>query len=320
LVPGSSDCGMIAKGDPELNRFMQRYDNDKEDSGEWFGYGRPIREIMPALEKLTGQSHGWMELNFVSLADSPSRQRVQRQLYLRLARRWADWWASHWREFVESEAEAQLDQNKRSLDEFEKSIPPSPAVGQADFPTGPNVTLGDGGGDQYVRSFDQSPGQAFLDLDGGRQPRPSAAMMKRSPGTEMSQELLAWARREGVDLVNIRIKRPGTDKWYYAFQPVDMKVWRITNDRYANLKDELRATEKLELPKPWTGPLAQIDETTGQYNGKLTASYLFITKEGTCGAIQLQSPLSRKFTQGAAYMAVDGGMHYQFIYERKSRE
>jgi hypothetical protein len=138
--------------------------------------------------------------------------------------------------------------------------------------------------------------------------------MKRSPGTTLSEDLLAWAEREGVDLVTIRVRRPEGNESYYAFQPIGMNVWRITNDRYDNLEKELRAAKKLDLPEPWTGPLATVDEKTGRYNGKLTASYLFITNQGTCGAIQLQSPLSRKFRRGA-YSSAEGGLHYEFIYE-----
>ena len=65
-----------------------------------------------------------------------------------------------------------------------------------------------------------------------------------------SQELLAWAKNQGVDLIHIKLKTPGSDKWHYAFLPIDMKVWRIENGRYENLVKELRTGKKLELPTP----------------------------------------------------------------------
>jgi len=319
LQPSRSDHGVIVKNAPELQQFMQRYDNDKGDRGSWFGYGRPIREIMPALAKITGQRHGWMELNFVSLADGASRQRVQQQLYLKLARRWADWWSKHWQQYVENEADAQLDEIEQALDDYARSIPAAPAAARADFPTGPRVVVEGGSSNYYNPSFDQSPRNAFKDLDSGRGPRPSRKLMKQSPGLEPSDELLAWAKREGVDLINIRIKPPESDKLVYAFAPVGMKVWRIANDRYEHLEKELRETKRLELPEPWEGPLAQIDEKTGEYDAKLTVSFLFITKEGTCGAIQIQPPVSRKPVRYSA-CSTEGGLHYRFIYEAEAEE
>ena len=217
------------------------------------------------------------------------------------------------------ESEAQLDLIKQSLDQYARSIPPPPDRPRTEFPTGPNVTVSDGWPDNHIRSFQESPSDGLRDLDSGRYPRPPQELVKNSPGHEPSKELLAWAEQEGVDLINIKITPLGSGKPYYAFLPVGMKVWRIANDRFDDLEKELRKSKTLELPAPWEGPLAQVDEKSGAYDEKLIASFLFITKEGTCGAIQLKSPLSEKFVPGTPVMR-NGGMLVKFICEGEAEK
>jgi hypothetical protein len=153
-----------------------------------------------------------------------------------------------------------------------------------------------------------------LDLDSGRHPDAPDALLQNPLGREPSKEWLAWAEREGVDLINIKIAPPGTDKTFYAFQPVNMKVWRIDNNRFDNLQQELRGCKNLELPSRWEGPLVQKDAASGTYDDKLTVSFLFMTQEGTCGAIQIQPPVTRPMVPGAP-ASTDGGLHYKFIDE-----
>ena len=226
---------------------------------------------------------------------------------MKLARQWADWWSKHWQDVVENEDEAQLDLIEASLDRYAAAIArESKKAAPAEFPRGPNVVVSDGTLDSLIRSFKERPEGGFLDLDSGRNPRPSKSLIEASAEDEPSKELLDWAEREGVDLITVKVKMSGGDGWYYAFWPVGMKVWRIDNDRYDNIEKELREDESFELPKPWQGPLALIDEKTGKYEKKSTASYLFITKEGICGRLQLKGPLYQEYRPGSACMSGGG--------------
>ncbi|MGO9112544.1 MAG: M56 family metallopeptidase [Thermoguttaceae bacterium] len=313
--PSGSDFGLLIKDDPELAHFMREHDNahqrnpgqPADGSGYLFSYGRPFYEIMPALEKLVGGIDGWQELRFVQLDGGFEQQRRQRKLFLKLAEDWADWWSKNWRKHVNSEAEAQLDQTTKVLEKYSRSLsaashqPRSPR-----FPCGPNVVVGGGAMNGSIHSFDESPADGFLDLDTGRLPNPPANLVKNVSGYEPSRELLAWAGQEGVDLITIKIKS-SDGKWFYAFKPLGMTVWRIENSRFDHIERELHESKQLKLPSPWEGPLAQIDEKNGQYDDKLTVSFLFITKEGICGAMQIRSPLVN-----AGY--TDGGLHYKFVY------
>ncbi len=313
-----SDYGLLIRDDPELAQFMQAHDHTHKpgsptNKSGHFSYGRPIYEIMPALEQMTGQSYGWKELRFVHLEGAPEQQRIQRLLFLKLAQRWADWWAKNWQKYVKDEGGAQIELTKQSLGQAAAALRTTGVVRPSTFPRGARVTLGERSIDSFIKSFDEWSAEALHDLDTGRYANPPAELIKSSQPNQPSPDLLAWAEREGVDLINIKLKA-SDGKPYYAFQPVGMKVWRIDNARYAHIEDELRTNNKFELPPLWRGPLAQVDERTGEYDEKLTVSFLFITREGTCGAMQLQAPLSRPMAPGSAAYT-NGGLHYKFIYE-----
>jgi hypothetical protein len=310
------DCGLEIPDDLELSQFMREHDNEYRgkpgasgNRSPSFSYGRPINEIMPAMERMTGEDFGWREFRFACLRSGSDQRRMQQRLFLNHAEQWAAWWAKSWRKYVVDESEAQLDLNRQAMERYAKSIPPAANPPRSEFPCGPKVCVGNGSTDSMIKSFDEWPESGFADLDTGRLVNPPQTLVAGSPNHEPSQELLAWAKRQGVDLIHVKIKPKGSDKWHYAFLPVDMKVWRIENSRFNNIENELRTSKKLELPPPWNGPLAAIDEKTGMNDDKQTASFLFITREGTCGAIQLKSPISG----GGAFSA--GGLSCSFIYE-----
>ena len=60
-----------------------------------------------------------------------------------------------------------------------------------------------------VRLFDESIVPGLYDFDTGRQPVPARVLVDGSADGVPSEELLAWAEREGVDLVAMKTKLPG---------------------------------------------------------------------------------------------------------------
>ena len=192
-----------------------------------------------------------------------------------------------------NEADAQLPLTKQALDRCAESIGKMPhGKPLSEIPCGPNVAVGGGASNYWIKSFDESPFEAFLDFDSGRQPCPPEELVENSPGGEPSEELLVWAEQEGVDLITVRTRLPGSDKPVCAFKPVGMKVWRIDNARFHNLQNELCSGDKSDFPDLWHGLIAQIDEKSGKFDDRLTVSFLFITKEGICGAIPALYALS----------------------------
>ena len=130
LIQRGSDYGLTIKNDPALLKFMWMNDCSHVGNGKkevrmnglvLFSYERPIREIMSALEKLTGQSLGWRELDSAAMkADGIIQLRRQRTLFLDHARKWADWWSHNWKPYVSEEADAQLDRTKKASSNLRK--------------------------------------------------------------------------------------------------------------------------------------------------------------------------------------------------------
>jgi hypothetical protein len=301
--PSGSTSGLFIEGDPKLEKFLREHD-------------------MTALEKLLGGIAGWQELRWVNVEAGSGRERFQRRLFLQLAESCAASWSKNWPKYVKSEEEAQLGQTAKALEFYSRSLSAaSRRPGQLEFPVGPNVISSGGESDNDIHSFDERPADGFLDLDTGRLPNPPKDLVKKSSGHEPSSELLAWAEREGVDLINIKLKSHD-GKWFYAFKPLGMKVWRIENSRFDSVETELRASKPLKLPPSWDGPLAQIDEKSGQYDGKLTATFLFITKEGTCGVLRISPPTSGPAVSiGGAREAKETGsrLSYKFLYAKDAK-
>ncbi len=323
LQPASSDCVLRLDDDPELGKFMAKHDTQtgNESNNGSFSYRRPIHEIMSALEKLTGKKFPREDINFVYLEGGEKQRRVKKEIFLQLARQWADWWSNNWQRYVQSEDEAQLDLIQKNLDHYAQAISQSPmhkATGE--FPRGRNLKVSNGALNTFIRSFKERPSEGFLDLDSGRYPTPSKTLVESSPEHEPSKELLNWAEREGVDLITLKAEIPGTDQWYYLFWPVGMKVWRIDNSRYNRIVEELRQGKKLDLPEPYQGPLALMNEKNGEYHKNEMTRYLFITKEGTCGRLQLKAPLFQEFKPGAIFLHQEAGLRYDFIYEDDAGE
>lgn len=99
VIPPGSDMGYRCN-DAELFAFMKKHDNDDQDRGDHYSFGRPINEFRTALQKLTGNKLTEDELVYVSLSGTEQQQKQKRELFERCALRWADWWNEHGREIV----------------------------------------------------------------------------------------------------------------------------------------------------------------------------------------------------------------------------
>jgi beta-lactamase regulating signal transducer with metallopeptidase domain len=286
LLPSRSDFGVRLE-DEELCRFMQQNDTEGKirRGSDLFDYGRAFREVVSALHRLTGKNFGDMELNWVHLSESPVQQAQQRAQFHRLAKRWADWWEANWKTLVEDPAYAKV-----NLPPLEDAT--SKFAGRQTPPAGPGVRLQEGPSQWIVQSAHESKKQCFVDLDTMREGGWLASLPPIEKISIDSPELLAWARKQGYDIVGVTAKSPDDGKPIYCLQPLDMHVWKITADEHRHLADAMAGRRAYPLSHPVTLMIPQ-REVKRPYDNQFGGdSFLFVTREGTAGVIRMTAQVT----------------------------
>ncbi|WP_165226336.1 M56 family metallopeptidase [Aquisphaera insulae] len=279
LVNAGSDYGIALK-DPELFAFMRKHDNDTKDVDKNnFTLNTPFREITGALRSLTGQRFHEDELNFVTPGGNDLQRAIKERQYHRLARRWADWWEVNWLKFTDDRRYASV--RLPSLPDEHAEVRPA----DQPFPTGPavhgdttraNIILGPPQPLEYYRTFE--------DLDSGRMttwPGELGDPVAPKPGA-----IEAWAADQGIDLQGTHYRIPGDDRVHFGLKPLGLRAWEIDNDRFDRMEQELKAGPP-KLGRPVTDWLMHYDEATKTYDPDATATFLFATREGGTGILQV---------------------------------
>lgn len=281
LLPGSSDYGLIV-ADAALARFMQTHDlRDGPTGGRYFSFGRPEREVIGALRKLTGQSFDDAEILGVSLSEDPRRQWYQRRIFTRHARAWQAWWDRHAREFTDDPAYLRV-----GLKDDEAPPP------RATTSLGPNARLGDGVMGETLSPAIQEGAHAvhFYDLDTGVHPA-WPAHLPRDEARLDPKQLAAWAADNGVDLMCVTHRAPD-GKETFVLRSFGMKTWEISPRDTRNLGRLLAAGT---LPKGHdTGDLLMHhDEASNRPVPDANAAFLYVTSEGCMGLIEITDRVTR---------------------------
>jgi beta-lactamase regulating signal transducer with metallopeptidase domain len=299
LLPSRSDYGLILD-DPDLCRFMQFHDlrGSRRDDSNYFNYGRAFREVVGALHRLTARDFDDLELNWVHLAESPAQRSQQRAQFHRLAQRWAQWWESSWRSMVSDAAYAEV------------KLPPLVAeagsfAGRTRPPAGPGVRLQDGQQGWIVESAHESNERCFLDLDTMRQGDwPRSLPPIEQIGTN-APELVAWAQQEGFDLVGITYTPPGEREPLYCLKPLNMHTWKITPAEHRRLEQAMTGREPFPLSRPVEVMVPQ-REIKPPYDYEHGGdAFLFVTREGTAGAIRMTAQVTGTNVPRGAYSRDD---------------
>ncbi len=278
LLPSSSDYGLDV-ADPELMNFMQAH--DLSDGRErHFSFGRPFREILGALHKLTGQDFDDETLNHMHLSADPRGQILQRRLYRRQALRWKEWWEAHWAEFTNDEACARV-----NLPDVDEPLPPAMTE------LGPDATT-QGRWSGMVLSPAAESGRYlhhFMDLDTDLQPRWPQDIPRNEAAVEQGG-LRPWAKEHGVDLMCVTHTAPdGTQS--YVLRAFDMQVREISPRDLRNLERLVR-----EGTLPEGRPVGELLLHYDAGSQKLTpenGAFLYVTREGTMGAIEVTDRVTR---------------------------
>ncbi|MEZ5941664.1 MAG: M56 family metallopeptidase [Planctomycetaceae bacterium] len=88
----SSDMGLREEG--KLSTFLRMNDLDEKNDfpGVEYNLGRPLREVMGALKKMTGQSFGATRINFVHARGSERQKYLAQKQFHLAAVEWQTWW------------------------------------------------------------------------------------------------------------------------------------------------------------------------------------------------------------------------------------
>jgi len=262
--------------------FMQAHDLDQGTGGEYFALGRPVREIVGALRALTGQSFDDTDLFSMTLSEDPRRRVLQDRIFRRQAQRWAEWWEANWRRFTQDAA-----YQKVKLNVADEPLPP------AALALGPTARLS-GGMTGVVLSPAIPEGQYVwdsLDVDTGYPPKLPARIPRDEPARDLKQ-LADWASQSGADLICVNHRLPdGTETC--VMRALGMQVREIDSRDLRNL-DRLIAARTLPEGRPVVGELLMhYDSKSQQLVPDANAAFLFITREGNWGVIEITDRFAR---------------------------
>ena len=275
LLPPTSDWGVTAK-DPGLVKFAQQNDLEPIDGGKDYAFGSPVREICGALKKLTGQSFGEKQIFGVFLDGLPSQRRMKRELYQRTAQSWADWWEKNGAKQVKDKAYARVD-----LPELVSEEPKAPP------PPGTHFKLGDSGGTGFVLEsvLNRQSEFVFYDFDTGRRSSLPDRWRAAKNIEAKLDEIVAWALREGFDLMGTQYASPNSDARVFAIRSLGLRVWELDKHRWKMSSEDITVEELQAEGTPAEGLLFHREGENGAVDPKARASFLYITREGTPGLL-----------------------------------
>ncbi|MBN1591063.1 MAG: HlyD family efflux transporter periplasmic adaptor subunit [Pirellulales bacterium] len=339
LTMPMGDYGGMTVKDKELHAFMCEHDMDDREGEQpdqpGFAFGSPRNELFATLRRLTGKRFAYDEITALELVGTPRQRAMQRRLFHDEAQRWAKWWEANWRNFTKDPAYAKV--NLAPLDPADLVLLARSGRPIRGFATGPDVRIWPSPVDgveqmgQVMFFFRDDPEKRMrcLDLDTFRVPRwphelPSPE--KLDPSHEPA--LAAWARRDGVDLLGVEYRPPGSDRIFHVVRALGMKVWQIDNDRWPTISEELADSKPLALGRPADDLLMHYDTKTARYVPDAPATFLFITREGARGVLQVNNDnLKQIFASMNAQRAlvkefprVDTGVEYRLFLAADEKE
>ena len=298
LLPSSSDYGLIV-GDKELTDFMQTHDLDKGQGGTHFGLGRPVREVFGTLHSLTGQNLEDIELFNISLHEDPRQQVLQRRIYRRQAQRWQGWWEANWQSLTNDAA-----YQKVNLNANDEPLPPAPQT------LGKNARVVGVMSGAVISPAVQEGQHAwhFYDLDTGYRPNWPAAI-PRNEAAGGAKLLADWASQSGIDLMCLTHRAAdGTET--YVLKALGMTVREISPRDVRNL-DTLIAAGTLPEGRPVGELLMHYDTDQEQLVPNANAAFLFTTREGSMGVIEITDRITRTGNlTGIPVGAASGGVGF----------
>jgi hypothetical protein len=278
LRPPGSDCG-VSVADPDLRAFMLAHQDYKDDRATHVACGRPVNEILSALERITKHQEppdvGEKDpLRHVFLGGNAEQQAQQRALFDQRQNRWQVWWSEHWQEFVTRQELRWVELPKRDQDLVERA---GLARFGPLFPTGAQARLGPVRMLRLTRSIYWN-GKSHLDFDTGRvfQQYEGITTAYWGQPADFGARITTWHRHHGID---VQCQGPADG--------LDLQLWLIDDSRWDTLEAEIRIEEPLKLGREATSSLSRFEKHWTDFRFDKPATFLFTTREGGRGVVQV---------------------------------
>ncbi len=280
LRPAGSDCGVHIV-DRDLFIFMLAHQDypDQRPEATYVDCGRPVNEILSALERLTKHSEppdvGDRDpLRHVFLGGTRDEQSRQRALFADRQKLWQTWWSKHWQEFVTGEELQSVELPAREHDVIEMA---GLARYGPPFPTGPHVRLGPARLLRLAESVYWN-GRSHLDFDTGRvfTQYEGARVADWGPPTGWGPRVSVWYLQSGIDV-----------RCQGRLDSIDVHLWQVDASRWNTLETEIQKSAPLKLGRALTGSLANFEQERATAKDDELLTFLFTTREGGRGIVQI---------------------------------
>jgi hypothetical protein len=259
--------------DAELAKFAQKYDLDGPKQGNQFDFCRALLEVCGTLKKLTGKSLSEGELSHIGGDGSARQKQLKRRIFDRTAKEWADWWDAHASELIQDSAYFKV--NLRAPQPLDLAQP-QPGIRYKSSVGHSNWML--------ESILNPKARKTFIDLDTSR----AVALPKKWKGAKdiesHVEEIVAWARDEGFDLMGVEYAAPDGQK-YYAIRGIGLQAWELGPDRWKFRPEDITIESLQKEGTPAQDLLLHFDKETKTFDPKSKASYFYVTSEGTPGLL-----------------------------------
>ena len=290
--------GLRIDNDEALQKFMQKYDLDDIDTGNEYGFGRPVREIFGALESLSGRKFNDRELNSICRGGLPSQNYAREVMFHRNASTWRDWW-----EQTGSADVADASYKKVNLPPLSAS---QPAVTPLD-----KVLKKNGGASGHMLTSIHKAGtypQEFYDLDTGRYANLPERWHGKSLSAEDIVEILKWAAEEGFDMMGDEYK-DDKGNTVFAIRTIGLQAWQLDDSRWKSLPHKFTSEELISEGQPVAGEwLLFQDGESGQIDPQKNAPFFFVTRERTPGVLYIGIPVIDDSLKPGGFMNGDNDL------------
>lgn len=275
LMEPGSDMG-LSSSQLDLLEFAQKHDLAEKDSPESYDVGRPVREVIGALEKLTNH-RGQEDLYHTFLTGTPNQIRLKRELFHREAKHWSQWWNDNALQLVADD----------SYHDVKLEDLPSDLVPEAISETEPLSTNSQNSNWVLEAIYEEGARDVFFDIDMERSsPLPEKWRNLKDLDKHMD-EILAWAEEAGYDMMGTEyLTETGADS-SYAIRTIGVTAWELPKEYWKQTLVDVKLADLQQEGRKCGEILIHYDEEKKESVSRETGTFLIRTREGTPGILYL---------------------------------